>query len=414
MERSGAMPPCFLNALPSPPPSTPELVQKVADVIGKELRAVGCRQTFAPVINMARDPRWGRAQETYGEDPYLSARMAVAYVRGIEANGVVATPKHFVDNFGDGGRDSNAVYHSERYLREIDLVPFEAAVREGKARSIMASYNSIDGIPCSCNRWLLTDLLRGEWGFDGIVVSDYGGVWGLHAAHRVAADHAEASKLALESGMDVELPDGGHELLGLAQSGRLSVEVLDRAVMRVLRLKFELGLFDQPYVDPDTADRLVRRPESISLSLEAARQSIALLKNDNYVLPLSRKLRKIALFGPTKDIVSLGDYAGVFGGSWVGPGISPLEGIRSLLSPDAKILVHQAGQDPAQLASGCDAAIIFTAIREDEGGDRSDLDLPGYTKAATGDSKSQEHAIVLDAARREVLVRYRALPRESE
>jgi beta-glucosidase len=383
----------------------PGLINRIARIIGVELRAVGVRQTFSPVINLGRDPRWGRAQETYGEDPFLSAKMAVSYVTGIEETGVVATPKHFVDNYGDGGRDSHAVYHSQRYLRENDFVPFEAAVCEGKARGIMASYNSLDGIPCSCNRWLLTDVLRDDWGFDGIVVSDYGGVGGVHSAHRVADTPSEAAALCLEAGMDVELPDGGKLLIELVRKGRISRQTLDRAVRRVLKLKFELGLFEDPFVDPAKADRLVRNSQHIAVTLEAARQCMTLLKNDGGILPLSKDIRRVGLFGPVAEVVSLGDYSGVFGGSWGGPGVSPAEGIRRLL-PDATVTVCPARENPLQVARNCQVAIVFVTIREEEGGDRSNLSLPGGDDSPGGDGSggvaSHAHAIVVDPMRSEV------------
>lgn len=186
----------------------PELVEKVGAAIGKESRAHGIHQLLSPTINIARDTRCGRTEETYGEDPYLASVMAVAFIRGVQSQRVICTPKHFAANFvGDGGRDSNAIHFSERLLREVYFPAFKAAVQKGGALSIMAAYNSIDGVPCSCNRWLLTEVLRGEWGFKGFVVSDYGSVSGLITHHGVAKTKGEAAEKALEAGLDVELPD---------------------------------------------------------------------------------------------------------------------------------------------------------------------------------------------------------------
>lgn len=328
--------------------------------------------------------------------------MAVAYVKALESHGVVATPKHYAANVGDGGRDSNAVHFSERLLREIYLPAFKACFQEGGARSVMPSYNSIDGLPFSCHSWLLDELLRGEWGFDGIVVSDYGGIWGIAAAHHIAKDYPEASKLALEAGMDVDLPCGGTELFGLLQRGELSEAFIDPAVTRVLKLKFQLGLFDDPYVDAAAADAVVQCPEHVALALQAGRESITLLKNEGRVLPLAPDIKRLGIFGPTKDVLSLGDYSGPYGGIWGGPGVTPLQGIRAIVSPQTEVLVHEDG-DPAAFARGCDAAIIFTAIEESEGSDRSYLGLP-RGQQDDADATSHRHAIIVDASRREVVM----------
>ena len=185
----------------------PDLVARIATVIGKQSRSRGIRQVLSPVINIARDVRWGRVEETYGEDPYLQSRLAVAFCRSIESEGVLTTPKHFVANNGDGGRDSYPVHISERELREVYFPPFKAAFQEANAWSVMASYNALDDIPCSSSRWLLTDILRKEWGFKGIVVSDYGSVSGIMTKHFVAASAKEGAAMAVEAGLDMELPD---------------------------------------------------------------------------------------------------------------------------------------------------------------------------------------------------------------
>ena len=287
----------------------PALVKEAADVIGKETAAVGVRQALAPVVNLARDVRWGRTIETFGEDPKLASDMGVALCKGFEEHGVAATPKHFVDNYADGGRDSNYSTHSEMELREVYLKPFEACFREGGARGVMAAYNSLfNGLPAHANPWLLTKVLRGEWDFDGIVVSDYGGVDGLAGAHGLARDCAEAVAMCLKAGLDVTLAGLEYRVIREAwDRGLLTEEVIDRAVLRLLTLKYDLGLFDQPLVDPEEADRIVRCDAHQAIALKAARASLVLLENDG-ILPMDRvKTKKIGLFGPGTDVLPRGE-----------------------------------------------------------------------------------------------------------
>lgn len=307
----------------------PELVEKIGTVIGRQTHSRGINQVLSPVVNIARDVRWGRVEETYGEDPFLSARMGVAFCRPIEAQAVVTTPKHYVANVGDGGRDSHVIEISETQVREVYFPPFKACFQEGNATSVMAAYNSYNGLPCSSNRWLLTDVLRKEWGFKGFVVSDYGSVGGIRDAHRTAANEKLGAKQAVEAGMDVELPGiylFGKPLLDAVKEGLVSESTIDTAATRVLAAKFRLGLFDKPYVDPAEAARLNDTPEDRALALRAAHESIVLLKNENSVLPLAKSIKSIALIGPNADAVNLGGYSG-FGMKVV----TPLEGIKSKL-----------------------------------------------------------------------------------
>jgi len=316
--------------------------------------------------------------------------MGVAFVKGMESHGVAATPKHYVGNVGDGGRDSYAVYYSERLLREIYFPPFEACIREGGAHSIMAAYNSLDGISCHGNEWLLTKVLRGDWGFKGYVVSDYGGVEGNFGRFNLATSPEEGSLMAINAGLDVDLPHGGERLLGLAKSGKLTQKTFDTAVSRVLRAKFELGLFDQPYVDPAKADAVVRSKEHLDLALEAARESIVLLKNNKNLLPLKKSTKVIGVFGPTANVANLGGYArGV-----VGADTTPLQEIRKLAHKGTQVLLHKPGEDPVALAKKCNVAIIFTTIVEAEGNDRSNLDLPVIRDKATQTEKTDMNLIV--------------------
>ena len=296
----------------------PQRVEQVAATIREQMRAVGLRQSLSPLLDVGRDPRWGRTEETFGEDPCLVAAIGCAYVRGLQGRdlrkGVAATGKHFV-GYGvpEGGHNVGAVRLGPRELREVHAFPFEAAIRDAGLASVMHAYHEIDGIPCVASRELLTGLLRDELGFEGVVVSDYGALWMLHDAHRVAADKAEATVLALTAGLDVEIPDAwgyGPSLLGLVREGRLPEALVDRSAFRVLRLKFLLGLFEKPYVD----ERRVRRmrfdaPGNRRLARQAAVESLVLLKNTGGVLPL-QGCRRLAVIGPNaaRPEALLGDY----------------------------------------------------------------------------------------------------------
>lgn len=366
----------------------PELVEKIGAAIGKESRAHGIHQLLSPTINIARDPRCGRTEETYGEDPYLASSMAVAYIKGVQSQGVICTPKHFAANFvGDGGRDSNAINLSERLLREIYFPAFKASIQKGGALSIMAAYNSIDGIPCSCNRWLLIEILRKEWGFKGFVVSDYTSVIGLITHHGVAGTKMDAAKKALEAGLHVELPESDcfEHLPELVKEGKISEEIINEAVKSVLRAKFWLGLIEDPFIDPNYAEKICDCREHRQLALEAARQGIVLLKNDG-ILPLTKNLRSIAVLGPNAAVMRLGGYSGY--GVKV---VTPLEGIRNNIIGSTKTYYaegcslsgksKEGFKEALKVAKNSDVIIMFmgNSVPETEGEqrDRCDLDLPG-------------------------------------
>ncbi|MCK7478126.1 MAG: glycoside hydrolase family 3 protein [Candidatus Moduliflexus flocculans] len=269
-----------------------ELMGRVAGAVAAETRSRGVRQVLSPVVNIARDVRWGRVEETYGEDPFLASRLAVAFVRAFEERGVVATPKHFVANVGAGGRDSYPIADGERYLREVDFPPFLAAIGEGGARSIMTAYNSWDGLPCSMNPRLLSGILKGEWGFRGFVISDACSVGGAFSLHLTADSYPESGRQAWESGLDVvfQTEIGHAALFGPAVTGgKVGAARVDDAVRRVLRAKMELGLFEDPYVDPAEAERLNGLSEHRELARQAARDSVVLLKNGDGVLPLRER-----------------------------------------------------------------------------------------------------------------------------
>jgi len=294
----------------------PDLVEEAARVIREQMLAVGARQTLAPVLDIARDGRWGRVEETYGEDPYLAGRMGVGYVRGVQGDdlvsGVMATGKHFLGyGAGEGGMNWAPAHLGVREILEVYARPFEAAIREAGLASMMNSYGEIDGAPSGGSRWLLTDLLRGELGFDGAVVADYNTVVCLMAYHRVAATKAAAAARALNAGLDVELPeiDCFHHLTQALEEGLVTEETIDQAVTRVLRDKFRLGLFDHPYVNEGAAVTVFDTPKQRELARELARQSLVLLKNDGHLLPLT-DVGTIAVIGPASNSTRLlqGDY----------------------------------------------------------------------------------------------------------
>ncbi len=295
----------------------PELVEEVASVVRRQLLAVGARHSLAPVLDVARDPRWGRLEETYGEDPVLAGVLGTAFVRGMQTNdlfhGVLATGKHFLaHSLSEGGRNHAPVQIGPRELREVYAEPFAATIREAALASVMSSYSCIDGLPGSGSAEVLTDLLRGELGFDGVVVADYFAVTLLTSYHRVAGDRSEAAIKAITAGLDLELPAldcYGEPLKAAIANGRVAVDAVDAAVRRVLRSKLRLGLFESPYVDTGRVSAVFEDPENVALARRAATRGIVMLSNDG-VLPLRPDLGVVALIGPAADDRRLlqGDY----------------------------------------------------------------------------------------------------------
>jgi beta-glucosidase len=322
----------------------PELVHQVFTAAGEEAGARGAGQMFSPVLDIARDPRWGRTEETYGEDPFLAARMGVAAITGLQGDTfmigrhhVLATAKHFaVHGQPEGGTNTAPGNYSERILRENFLVPFQAAVIEAKAGSVMASYNEIDGIPSHVNHWLLDRVLRQEWGFRGYITSDGDGLQMLVNTHGVAATKADAARLAIAAGVDFDLSDGSvyRTLVSQVKAGIVPVSDVDRAAGRVLATKFRLGLFDNPYVDPEYAEKITNSSEHRQLALKAAQKVVVLLKNEKNMLPLDlTKLKTIAVIGPNAEGVHLGGYSR-------DPvhGVSILQGIRDRVGSKANVV----------------------------------------------------------------------------
>ena len=400
----------------------PELVESLYTMTALEARVRGTHQALTPVVDVARDPRWGRVEETFGEDPYLVTQMGIAAVRGFQGDAtfadktrVIATLKHFAAHGQpESGNNCAPVNVSMRVLRETFLAPFKDVIAKAGAISVMASYNEIDGVPSHANRWLLRDVLRGEWGFRGFVVSDYYAIWELGYrpdthGHFVAHNRKESCKLAIKAGVNIELPepDCYNHIVELVQDGVLAESELDDLVGPMLLWKFRMGLFDDPYVDPDVAERTVGADAHRSLALQAACETITLLKNDGGIAPLdTQKIKTIAVIGPNAHRSMLGGYSGV-----PKHNVSVLDGIRSKVGTRAEVLYSEGckitiggswnadevtpsdpAEDRKQIAEAVEVAkqadVILLAIggneqtsREGWGlkhlGDRTSLDLVG-------------------------------------
>jgi len=393
----------------------PEFIAKVFTAGALETRARGSHQVLGPNLDLGREPRWGRTEETYGEDPYLTSRMAVAIVKalqgpgpGIDQNHVIATAKHFAAHGQpESGTNIGPANISERVIREYFLPSFKAAVTEGGIMSVMPSYNEIDGVPSHANKWLLQKVLREEWGFNGHVVSDYYAIPQLMDLHRIASDKPATAKLAIEAGVDTELPDRDAfpALLQLVQDGQVSIATIDRAVARNLRAKFLLGLFENPYVDVERAARVTNSIEHRALAAEAARRSITLLKNQNNLLPLDRNtLKSIAVIGPNAAGVHLGGYS-----DDPGRGVSVLQGIKDKVGEKINVLYAEGCKitkeggnwfaDSAQLADPAeDQKLIDEAVQVAKTADvallvlggNEDTNKEGWADTHLGDRDSLE------------------------
>lgn len=376
----------------------PAAIEQASRIAAVEATASGIHWTFAPMVDIARDPRWGRIAEGAGEDPFLGSMMAAARVRGFQGadlrdpTALLACAKHFAAYGGaEGGRDYNTVDVSERTLREIYLPPFKAAVDAG-AGTLMASFNEIGGMPSSANRWLMTDLLRKEWGFAGFVVSDWTSIQEL-VPHGIAANRAEAGRLALEAGVDMDMVARIYEQDGaaLVRDKKISEELVNESVRRVLAAKFKLGLFDNPYrnCDPAREKRDLLTPANKELARQVAQKSIVLLKNEKNILPLSKEVKTIAVLGPLAD-----DHAAPIG-PWGGEGkpenvVSVLQGIKSTIGASTKVLYAKGCEVADSSRNGFveairlaqQAEVVVLVLGEDasmsgEAASRSKLNLPG-------------------------------------
>lgn len=387
----------------------PELVKKVVSIAAKEAASDGIDWTFAPMIDIARDSRWGRIAEGAGEDTYLSSVMAKAQVEGYQGedltdpNTIVACPKHFVAYGGAiGGRDYNTVDISERTLRAVYLPPFKAAIVDANAGTIMSAFNEINGIPATANPFIIKKILREEWGFDGFVVSDWNSIGEL-LWHGVVEKPVEAAYKALKNGIDMDMsgnrlddstsgtPDNIYQrnLNKLVKEKLVSEREIDDAVRRILRIKFKLGLFERPYMDTSRARSIIKSKENIEAAVEIARKSIVLLKNDKNLLPFSKKVKSIAVVGP------LANNRRSLLGPWSARGdssdvVTVLEGIKSKVAPETEVY-HAKGYDilgsstekideAVKVAKKADVAVVVVGESHDMSGEaasRAYLDLPG-------------------------------------
>ncbi|GHT38889.1 beta-glucosidase [Bacteroidia bacterium] len=363
------------------------LMYNIGRVIATEARAHGIHFLLNPNLDLAREPRWGRTEETYGEDVYLNSRMAVNMIKGMQGtdlkdnNAVAAEPKHFgVHGIPESGSNTGPVFIGEREARSTHLYVFEKAVREGKARGIMAAYHDIDGVPCISSEWLLTDLLRKEWGFEGMVVTDLGAIRRLLEPHYTAASPKEAVTQAITAGLSMQFYDFDHEtfqsaVVEAAKDGSLSKDKLNRAVADVLRLKFELGLFENPYTDETLIDKVFHNETHQALALEAGRKSIVLLKNEHGTLPLSKNLKRIALIGNLADMSSIGGY-----GPRDAKGVTVYEALKQRFGSNIQINYVQTGMSAkiTQAVAASDVAIVVlgeTDREVGEGKDRQNLNM---------------------------------------
>lgn len=373
------------------------LVHQVGRAIATESRAHGIDMILGPVLGLARDPRWGRVEETYGEDPYLDALNGVAMVKGLQGasldreDAVIAEPKHFaVHSIPEAGSNTSPVSIGEREARSTFLYVFEKAVRDGGAMGIMAAYHELDGIPCVDNKWLLTDVLRKEWGFKGFVLSDLGAIRMTLENHKVAADTSDALAQAFSAGMNMQFYDFDHKgfkkaMLKAINKKMLSEKDLNKAVGDVLRVKFMLGLFDHPYIDTTLISKVFHNKEHQALALKAAQEGICLLKNDNGILPINKEVKSLAVIGPLAVSTYMGDYT-----NDQAKGISILDGLKQRTgntlhieyaegySPDSTSLSENYLEQAEDLVKRSDMAIVV--LGEDpkvdgEGHDRANLDL---------------------------------------
>ena len=289
------------------------LMKDVAHSIAMETKTRGIRQILSPVLNIARDVRWGRTEETYGEDPFLTTQMGVSFISEFENLGVITTPKHFIANVGDGGRDSYPIHFNERLLEEVYFPAFKAAFQKANAWSVMTSYNSLDGRPCSANDRLLNQKLKNEWGFDGFVISDANAVGIINLRHFTTDNYADSGKESIENGLDVILDvsyDYKDYYYPKFETGEVNEEKINEAVRRVLRAKFKLGLFENPYVEVSEAKKWNGTEEHRQIAKKAAQESIVLLKNEKETLPLEKSTKSIAVIGVDATEARLGGYSG--------------------------------------------------------------------------------------------------------
>lgn len=389
----------FPHALAQGSTFNPALIRRMTEAAGEEARAIGIRQVLSPVLDIARELRWGRVEETFGEDPYLIAEMGIAFVQGYQNRGVACMPKHFVAHGTPaGGLNCATVSGGPRELYSLYLYPFRRVIEATRPQAVMSAYSAYDGVATSGSAYYMTNLLRGELGFRGYVYSDWGSVERLKSFHYAAETDADAARMSVEAGVDVNVGWSYELLPELVKSGKLDECYIDQAVRRILTVKFELGLFENPYGTPGEVNRVVRSPEKTALAREIAEESVVLLKNDNRLLPLDlSKYKTIAVVGPNSDQTVYGDYAWTT--SDTKEGITLLQGLQQTAGSRASFL-HADGcdwwsQDDSRIAEAVAAAeksdLVIAAVgtrstylgrspqksTAGEGFDLSSLELPG-------------------------------------
>lgn len=389
----------FPHALAQGSTFNTSLIQRMTEAAGEEAKAIGIHQILSPVLDIARELRWGRVEETFGECPYLIAEMGIAFVKGYQKNRITCMPKHFVAHGTPaGGLNCAHVSGGERELRSLYLYPFRRVIRETNPLAVMTCYSAYDGVAVTGSPYYMTDILRGELGFQGYVYSDWGSVERLKTFHAITDDRDEAARLALEAGVEVNVDSSYEAFEKMVEEGRLDMEYIDRAVRRVLTVKFRLGLFDAPYGDPKAVEKIVRNPGKVALAKEIADESAILLENKNHILPLDlSRYQSIAVVGPNSNQTVYGDYAWTNGDTK--EGVTLLCGLQDAIG-DKVTIRHAEGCDwwsrkedgiaeAVEAVRASDLAIVAVGTRSTylgrgprystagEGFDLSSLDLPG-------------------------------------
>lgn len=375
------------------------LIQRMTEAAGEEAKVIGIHQILSPVLDIARELRWGRVEETFGECPYLIAEMGIAFIKGYQKNRITCMPKHFVAHgTPSGGLNCAQVSGGERELRSLYLYPFRRVIQETDPLALMTCYSAYDGVAVTGSPYYMTDILRGELGFKGYVYSDWGSVERLKTFHAITGDRDEAARLALEAGVDLNVDSSYEAFEKMVEDGRLDIKYVDLAVRRILTVKFLLGLFDSPYSEPEAVEKVVRSPEKVALAKEIADESAILLENKNQILPLDlSKYKSIAVVGPNSNQTVYGDYAWTHGDTK--EGVTLLQGLKDAVGNRVAIR-HAEGCDwwsrkqdhiaeAVETVRASDLAIVAVGTRSTylgrgprystagEGFDLSSLDLPG-------------------------------------
>jgi len=389
----------FPHALAQGSTFNPSLIRRMTEAAGAEASVIGIHQILSPVLDIARELRWGRIEETFGEDPFLIAEMGIAFIKGYQNLNITCTPKHFLAHGSpSGGLNCANVSGGERELRSLYLYPFKRVIKETNPLSVMSCYSSYDGLPVTGSSYYMTDILRDELGFGGYVYSDWGSVERLKTFHHVVATQDEAAKMALIAGVDLNIDSSYDNLANMVEHGQLDIKYIDLAVRRILTVKFALGLFDNPYGDPKKVNKIVHSPENVALAKEVANESAILLKNENHILPLNlTKYQSIAIVGPNADQTVFGDYSWTYGDTKEGTTL--FEGLQEAIGKKVT-LRHAEGcdwwsqnksgiADAVKAVMASDLAIVAIGTRSTylarnptnstsgEGFDLSSLELPG-------------------------------------